>query len=75
MRRPQYTLRAVLVATLVVAAFFAGIRFEREWRGREDEAAARAASTDFQGVYMTTMQQTARRLGVTSRRERPARQD
>jgi hypothetical protein len=39
MRRPQFTLRALLVAMLVVAAFFAGIRFERERRRREDEAA------------------------------------
>ena len=43
MPRPQLTLRALPVAMLVVAAFFGGIRFEREWRRREDEAAALAA--------------------------------
>lgn len=32
MPRPQFTLRALLVAMLVVAAFFGGIRFERERR-------------------------------------------
>ena len=37
MPRPQFTLRALLVAMLVVAAFFGGIRFERERRRREDE--------------------------------------
>jgi hypothetical protein len=40
MPRPQFTLRALLVAILVVAAFFAGIRFERKMRRRADEAAA-----------------------------------
>jgi hypothetical protein len=39
MRRPQFTLRALLVAMLVVAAFFGGIHFERERRRREDEKA------------------------------------
>ena len=42
MRRPQVTLRALLVATLVVAAFFGGIHFEREGRRRQDQAAADA---------------------------------
>ena len=37
--RPQFTLRALLVTMLVVAAFFGGIRFERERRRRADEAA------------------------------------
>lgn len=36
MKRPQITLRSLLVAMLFVAAFFAGIRFERERRRRED---------------------------------------
>lgn len=43
MPRPQFTLRALLVAMLVVAAFFGGIRFERERRRREDDAAFSAA--------------------------------
>jgi len=38
MPRPQFTLRALLVAMLVVAAFFGGIQFKRERRRREDEA-------------------------------------
>jgi hypothetical protein len=39
MPRPQFTLRALLVATLVVGAFLGGVHFERE-RRRQDEAAA-----------------------------------
>jgi hypothetical protein len=35
-QRFQFSLRALLVAMLVVAAFFGGIRFERERRRRED---------------------------------------
>jgi hypothetical protein len=38
MPRPQFTLRALLVAMLVVAAFFAGIRFERERQRRREDA-------------------------------------
>ncbi|HWB08782.1 MAG TPA: hypothetical protein VG826_30305 [Pirellulales bacterium] len=38
MPRPQFTLRALLVAMLVVAAFFAGVHFERERQRRVDEA-------------------------------------
>ena len=34
----HFSLRALLVAMLVVAAFFAGVRFERERRRREDKA-------------------------------------
>jgi hypothetical protein len=36
-RRFQFSLKWLFVATLVVAAFFAGIQFERERRRREDE--------------------------------------
>lgn len=43
MPRPQFTLRALLVLVLAVACFFGGIRFERERRRREDEAAEYAA--------------------------------
>ncbi|HET6884125.1 MAG TPA: hypothetical protein VFI31_28480 [Pirellulales bacterium] len=43
MRRPQFTLRAFLMAMLVVGAFFGGIRFERERRRRADETAASEA--------------------------------
>jgi hypothetical protein len=38
MRRPQFTIRALLVLMLVVAAFFGGIKFERERRIREEQA-------------------------------------
>lgn len=41
MSRPQFTIRAMLVAMLVVAAFFGGIRFERERLRLAAEAAAR----------------------------------
>jgi hypothetical protein len=44
-RRFQFSLRTLLVAMLVVAAFLGGIRFEREWRRREDQAAALAAKS------------------------------
>ena len=44
MRRPQFTLRTLLVALLVVGAFLGGIRFERERRRRADEAATQAAA-------------------------------
>jgi hypothetical protein len=37
MRRPQFTLRALLVAILIVAAFFGGVRFERERRRIADD--------------------------------------
>lgn len=39
MRRPQFSLRALLVLMLSVACFFGGVRFERERRRRSDEAA------------------------------------
>jgi hypothetical protein len=40
MPRPQFTLRVLLMAMLVVAAFFGGIHFERERRRREEARAA-----------------------------------
>ena len=43
MPRPQFTLKTLLWLTLAVAAFMGGIRFEREWRRRVNEAAALAA--------------------------------
>jgi hypothetical protein len=45
MPRPQFTIRALLVAMLVSAAFFGGVRFERERQRRADEAAALAFKT------------------------------
>ncbi len=45
MPRPQFTLRALLVAMLAVGCFFGGIHFERERQRREDEAAKLAASS------------------------------
>jgi hypothetical protein len=55
MPRPQFTIRALLVAMLVVAAFFAGIRFERERQRRADERAAALApkATVTQGTLTT----------------------
>jgi hypothetical protein len=38
-RRFQFSLKALLILMLAVACFFGGIRFERERRRREDEAA------------------------------------
>ena len=37
-RRFQFSLKTLLVAMLVAAAFFGGIHFERERRRREDAA-------------------------------------
>jgi hypothetical protein len=39
MPRPQFTIRALLVAMLVVAAFFGVVRFERDrqWHRENDE--------------------------------------
>ena len=39
MPRPQFTIRILLMLMLVVAAFFGGIRFERERQRRAEEAA------------------------------------
>ncbi|HVX09696.1 MAG TPA: hypothetical protein VHC22_00705 [Pirellulales bacterium] len=50
MRRPQFTLRALLVLMLVVGAFFAGIRFERERRRHADLANQRQKFDFFIGV-------------------------
>jgi hypothetical protein len=44
MRRPQFTIRALLVLLLAVACFFGGIRYEKDRRRREEEAAKRAAA-------------------------------
>lgn len=41
MPHPQFTLRALLVLMLAVACFFGGVRFERERRRKEAEAAAK----------------------------------
>ncbi|HWB08196.1 MAG TPA: hypothetical protein VG826_03185 [Pirellulales bacterium] len=38
MRRPQFTLRALLVLIFGAACFFGGIHFESERRRRADEA-------------------------------------
>lgn len=37
-RRPQFTLRALLVVMLVVACFYGGVWFERERKLRQDIA-------------------------------------
>ena len=39
MPRPQFSIRTLLWLTLVVAAFLAGIGFERERRRQQEEAA------------------------------------
>jgi hypothetical protein len=43
MRRPQFTLRALLAAMLVVAAFCGGVKFQREWHEWRKRAAVAAA--------------------------------
>ena len=40
MTRPQFALRSLLLAMLVVAAFCGGIQFERERQRRKDEKLA-----------------------------------
>lgn len=44
MRRPQFTVRALLILTLAVACFFGGIRFERERRRMADARQLEAMS-------------------------------
>ncbi len=46
MRRPQFTLRALLVLMLVVCAFLGGIHVGRQCQKADDEAAALAAEQD-----------------------------
>jgi hypothetical protein len=53
-RRFQFSLKALLVAMLVVAAFFGGVRFEGERRRRADEAALAAAAVA-RRMYETEM--------------------
>jgi hypothetical protein len=65
MPRPQFTLRSLLVAMLVVAAFFAGIRFERERDRREHEARLFARLSSGQRTYV---KRTAEAYGVGLRR-------
>jgi hypothetical protein len=48
-RRFQFSLRALLMVMLVVAAFFGGIRFERERRRRADEKEAATMMDNLQG--------------------------
>lgn len=45
-RRPQFTIRALLVLMLAVGCFFGGIRFERERQRQEDERAAAESLDD-----------------------------
>ena len=52
--RPQFTLRALLVAMLVVAAFFGGIMLERRRQRRADEAAALDAITKSLPPFLPT---------------------
>jgi hypothetical protein len=50
MRRPQFTLRALLILLLAVACFFGGIRFERERRRPDDQANQRQIFDFYIGV-------------------------
>ena len=45
MTRAQFSIRTLLWLTLVAAAFFGGIQFERERRRREDAAQGLAADS------------------------------
>ena len=69
MRRPQFTLRTLLVAMLVVAAFFGGIHFERERRRCREEAIkalgdAMQAGTHANPVAVNAHQQSHQAVGV-----------
>ena len=55
MRRPQFTLRALPVLLLAVACFFGGIRFEREWQRRVDEANRLKMMQNFQATWTVTV--------------------
>lgn len=47
MPRPQFSLKTMLWLMVVVAAFCAGIRFEREWKARRSRTASPAAKPIF----------------------------
>ena len=46
MPRPQFTLRALLLLMLVVAAFFGGVRFGREWQRSDEKGVAASANIE-----------------------------
>ncbi|HVV73535.1 MAG TPA: hypothetical protein VHI52_18825 [Verrucomicrobiae bacterium] len=57
MRRPQFTIRALLVLMLVVAAFFGGIKFEREQRIREEQASRALVAAPSSGFSVRVVKQ------------------
>ena len=75
MKRPQFTLRALLVAVLVVAAFFAGIHFERERQRRADLEMERLASEAERARVMREAMAIQARLSQSSARLQKALQE
>lgn len=60
MPRPRFTLRALLVAMLVVAAFFGGIHFEQRWERRDS-----SVQHGVQTVYVRLVDSTTLRRDKT----------
>ena len=58
MRRPRFSIRALLWLTLVVAAFLGGIGFEKERRRREDEQLLDRPFTEAEFQIWITQDQT-----------------
>src|SRR5579863_1796210 len=59
MRRPQFTIRALLVAMLAAACFFGGIHFEQRRRQRKMVATFAAVPHAIQTVYLRVENVTA----------------
>jgi hypothetical protein len=72
MARPQFTLRTLLVAMLVVGAFFGGIKFERQRHQGADEAAAKAARRMQRGTRSRIINKGGFEFVVNTEEERAA---
>jgi hypothetical protein len=74
MPRPHFTLRVLLVAMLVVAAFLGGVRFERERRRRADQASQCEAFEADRNAMLNDMRQLQLTLAESNARSLKAMQ-